>query len=276
MDRTYQPGAPLEPITALHTAARQHCQDRHAHWARTSLALEQAGQGGGAALFARYQQLDAIRRAVEAFVPEDFATLPEARALLQAAGDTARPPALPGHASPSAAQAMAEERALFAAAMAGLDLAALSQVAPLPFRRTLNEADARRLVGQLERRFGRWYGGMCSGADVPAYLTFHLPLTPAPTQALLALLPAGTERVIEVTEEGEATELGLGLVEFDGSETFWCTQALDWLVYASHEATLSVAGPALVAAVNAGLPSWLPQLAAAAGGPTLKNEPAHF
>jgi hypothetical protein len=96
----------VSPTEALHTAARRYCADRDVLWTDRYAALqaqeaaERRRRGvrepttysySADALdtFPRYQVLQAIQWAVEAFTPADFASLGDARELLAAAAETA-------------------------------------------------------------------------------------------------------------------------------------------------------------------------------------------
>ena len=43
---------------------------------------------------------------------------------------------------------------------------------------------------------------------------------------------------------------------YDGTEGYWTSESMDWLIYASHESSLTVAGEWLVAAIKARWPRW--------------------
>ena len=70
----------------------------------------------------------------------------------------------------------------------------------------------------------------------------------------------GVERVIETREflELPTRELDLADADFayDFAEGYWCDAALDWLVYASHEDSLTIGGTWLIEAVKATWPDW--------------------
>jgi hypothetical protein len=141
----------------------------------------------------------------------------------------------------------------------GLDDDRLRRVEPLPFRHVLGPARADELRARLGARFGVWYGGCPDRASIPEHLTFAADGLPAEAaDALRALLGRRARRVFELGEVRPALEIDLALAALAGSEAFWFDGRMEWMVYASHEATLTVAGPALVADVRAELPHWLP------------------
>lgn len=163
--------AAVSPLEALHTAARRYCGDRVVLWTDRYAALqaqeatERRRRGlpepatytysaEALATFPRYQVLQAIQWAVEAFTPADFASLADARELLAAAGETAesiftRPPN-----GEIERQAMGEERTLFAEYVRGLSEDELAQVEPLPFRRTLTAEESKRVLERTQGAMG--------------------------------------------------------------------------------------------------------------------------
>jgi hypothetical protein len=279
--------AGVSPVEALHTAARRYCVDRAALWSRqyadlqTREAAERRRSGvpepttytysaEALSTFPRYQVLQAIQWAVEAFTPADFSSLAEARELLAAAGDSAesvmtRPP----HGEIEQ-QAMDEERALFAAFVRRLSEDELAQVEPLPFRRTLTADESKHLWSELRTRWGiegfYWYpldrpdtveppqNSVALGAD---------PFFDAEVQARLrdVLAGLGVSRMWELRElDTDADcEIDLELFEpiYTGAEGFWTDGSLDWLIYASHESSVTVAGARLLPAFQQAFPDWL-------------------
>src|SRR3712207_2839301 len=96
----------MSEIQQLHWSLRRYCQDRSAEWARRYEELQEAEsrerQERGEpeptsyayspeayATFPRYHIDEAILIAIEAFTPEDFSPLEEARSMLAAAAKTA-------------------------------------------------------------------------------------------------------------------------------------------------------------------------------------------
>lgn len=262
-------------IAGLHAAARRYCIDAHAERARSYAALDQRGAAYDATsgryspaardLFPRYQQLRAMQLAVERFVAEDFASLADARRRLADAIEAAEIENVAVRADPVCSHAAAEERTAFLVHLATMDEDLLLRTAPLPFCRVLSqrEVDARRQT--LSARYGVWYGGVVDAqpcnATVPAYLTFVLSRLPDPTTPLQALVAPLAARITELNELTESFELEVVLATFTHSEGFWFPASLDWMVYASHEDTLTVAGEPMVSAVRAHHPGWLAHLA---------------
>ena len=94
---------------------------------------------------------------------------------------------------------------------------------------------------------------------------FHAALGPTWLRRLLA--ERGVERTICFPEFDELpveeVPLPVATFRFDGAERYWCDARADhrdWLVYASHEDSLTLGGGWLVAAAQRAWPAWSRQL----------------
>lgn len=255
-----------DAIAALHLAARRYCEDNSRRWAEAYGELRATRGGGGALVysdddyrtFPRYNVLNAILEAIETWVPEEVATVEEARQRLVVAARTA--------ASPFTASDHPIERATIAEERRGFEQFATTSTAedwaraePLPFRRVLAAATAAVLLAAFRERWGTWYGGHGDRDDVPPFVTLHveawaaLPLRPAVEAALAEL---GCQRVIELREDGRGQEIDAtaATLAYRGDEAIWLVPGGDWMIYASHESSITFGGAALVAALRARVP----------------------
>jgi hypothetical protein len=245
----------MGPLTLLHTAARRYCL-------------------GVAELV---QLLHEIERAV----PEDFATEVEVRDFLRGAaerladevpifsvrGDGARKVEEIQVTYRPLAPAQEVERQRFLDHFRHLSPADLLATEPLPFRQVLGSNESRRIRAVLRARWG---------VDDREHLWHPLWTTPVPPAVLAVragafdaidgaallreiLAARGVARVWQLGEHGWQDEyaLDLSLCSFAGmGEAYWTSGGFDWLVYRSHEATLAIAGDALIAAVKQAWPAW--------------------
>lgn len=272
-------------VEALHTAARRYCTDRAALWSGRYADLlaeeERERRHSGIpepttysystealATFPRYNVLYAIQVAVEAFTPADFASLDEARELLAAAGESAESVFTRAPNGEIERQAMGEERRLFAGYMREVSEEELARVESLPFRRTLTSDESPRLRNELKTRWGvegHWYPLDRSDSAEPPENAVAFgadPFFSAEVQARLRdiLAGLGVSRLWELRElDTDADcELDLALFEpvYTGSEGYWTDNSVDWLVYASHESSVTVAGVQLLPAFQQAFPEW--------------------
>ena len=63
------------------------------------------------------------------------------------------------------------------------------------------------------------------------------------------------QTLYELREHGDGRELALELAEFayDGAEGFWTNVECNWMVYASHEQSITFGGDRLIAAMRSKL-----------------------
>ena len=79
------------------------------------------------------------------------------------------------------------------------------------------------------------------------------------------LKKGGVTKVIELSENGYVendTEIDIKELEpeYCGAEEFWCTQDLDWIIYVSHENSITFAGAWFVEQIKANYPTWKERL----------------
>jgi len=256
----------IDQRVALHTAARRYCADQYAHWMRcygerdfdiTSPRAE--------AIYPRYNVLAAILVDVGSVLPQEFATLDDLRAFLIAAGQTAEDAATRYAPDPLAERAMAEQRAAFGGFIERITLEGLRDVDPLPYRRSLSGAESATLWSRLRHRWGLdegqyWYP-LTGQAAAPHTLAFHADqCNQAISSPVLRhiLERHGVARVWELSAARPVYEIPPEQVEPEDAdyETYWTAGELGWLIYLSHESTITIAGRWLVAAVQAAWPAW--------------------
>lgn len=117
---------------------------------------------------------------------------------------------------------------------------------PRQIRNSHREQLWQRLSDTWAVRSGYWY----PLAEVPRrdVLAFQAPRFYQAVVAgenLHAILAArGVERIFELREGGSAYELRLTDLDpvYTGDEGFWCSDALDWVLYTSHENSLTLGG----------------------------------
>lgn len=160
-----------------------------------------------------------------------------------------------------------QERDAFAAYIRGLGEAELRAVAPLPYRRVLSERQSVRWRAKLAERWDAqprehyWYPLRPDAPppDVLAlqHLHFLLEVEPAAFRALF--FQHGVPRAFEFVENHlfeRDYELDLEWIVPSGSEVFWTSRDVDWVVYVSHEHSITFAGDWLLAGIKAIWPNW--------------------
>ncbi len=238
-----------EKYATLHAAGRATDTTRTNSWTYTKEAYD---------IFPRYNLLAAIQHNIEAFVPADFDSIDTARRILSLAGETAIG-AFNKNPNDIEVAAITDERYRFIAYIQGVTEDAFLQLQLLPFRRALGQTEHRDLMQKFERVWGRWYGGCVNAEiDIPAHATIHIKAMDEPNAYRYlqeALARRGYNRVFELREGGDGYELDAEGATFlyDGAEGFWMSADLNWMVYASHEASIAFGGAWLVDAMRLAL-----------------------
>lgn len=244
----------------LHDAARRYCIDRDACWEEMYLDLEARGEGRVASgytpraldTFPRYNVLRAILTAVERIDPWDLPPVGELVERLRAAGEEGRSVFTDPPTDPIAAAAMADERARFVEHVRALASSPppVDGPPPLPRVRVLSPSEAASLNHRLLTRWGCEGGSFVPVAhpERPSLRAFHdEPFHDAfPPDRLRRILDRwNVRRLYELREWGDRN-LVLSSAGwdpyYDGAEGFWFDEGLDWLLYASHESSVTTGG----------------------------------
>jgi hypothetical protein len=257
---------------ALHTAARRYCLERHAYWCeRYSEIVRKQGdrQRDGyhytpeaLSTFPRYNVLNAIRVELERIDPAELGSVDDTRALLVLAGETAQDDFTRKPSGEIDERAMAQERDEFCRYIDGLKVGSLSAIEELPYRRVLTTEESKAIWSRLRSRWeipqGYWFPlADCELPGVVAFKTREFDEAVAYERMREVLASRGIARVWELREYGPEYEQDLGLFEpyYNGAEGYWSSGNLDWIIYASHESSVTVGGW-LLAELKRIWPSW--------------------
>jgi len=247
---------------ALHKAARRYCLERHAFWCqRYSEIVRKKGdrQRDGyhytpeaLATFPRYNVLNAIRVEIERIDPANLGDVEQTRTLLVVAGETAQDDFTQKPIGEIDERAMAEERGDFCRYIEGLKNSDLSEIEKLPYRRVLTKEESKAIWSRLRSRWeipnGYWFPlAECKLSDVVAFKTKAFDEGVSHEKLRGILRDRGIERVWELREYGPEYEEDLALFEpyYNGAEGYWSSGDLAWIIYASHESSVTVGGSLL-------------------------------
>ncbi len=125
--------------------------------------------------------------------------------------------------------------------------------------RSLNENERKQVWKRLQERWGvessYWYPlrDTQMPSDVIAFEAewFFSQISLEMLQGLLQTHEI--TRIWELREGGAVYEMDYQLLDpvYDGEEGYWTSQDMDWLLYVSHESSLTVAGGWFVSAIQA-------------------------
>ena len=161
--------------------------------------------------------------------------------------------------------AMQEERDLFCAYVQNVAAQDLGTVESLPYHRSLSQVEHADLWARLHERWGvregHYWHPLLGAALPPHVLAFQQAWfdQAVPSATLQRILSQhGIRRVWELREYGPEYEMDLNELElhYNGAEGYWTSSEMEWLVYASHESSITVAGAWLVTAVQMEWPGW--------------------
>lgn len=139
------------------------------------------------------------------------------------------------------------------------------RVSPLPYRRTLSEVERTLLWEDLREKWGIgdfWYPLTdAKPADTEAFMDDYF-AAEVGIEALKAILRArGIERIFELREFDHSPEYQLDIEGFNpaytiNGEGYWFAADMDWVIYASHENSITIAGEWLLEEIKKIWPGW--------------------
>jgi hypothetical protein len=267
---------------ALHTAARRYCLDRFADWIEAYKELQakenwQVSNFFKASrdysedaykVFPRYRFDAAIQVEVERLTPSSFGSLEELRSRLLEACAAAENRLMAEFSKPTAKKALREEAVDYGAYIQVLNESDLINVEPLPFRRVVTDEESKQFRKQLKEVWdiGKGYWFPLRPGPVPQnVIAFHADYFGQMSGAEVlreALRSRGISRIFQLHEFGPSEpdyEIELSIFEpsyAGGGEQYSISKQIDWVVYASHESSVSVCGEWLTDVFKREWPEW--------------------
>jgi hypothetical protein len=272
----------MDNRNALHTAARRFCEDRHSDWtqayseleARENIQIEKKFEAGweyseeAYGVFPRYRLDKAIRVEVERLEPQSSSSLEELRLQLISASDIAEARLRAGINNAIAWKALREEAEDYRTYIRALSERDLLSIAPLPFRRVISVEESKELRNQLKMVWdigGSYWFPLKEGPIPPSVLAFHVEYYEKMNGLRVlheALMRRGISRVFELHEfdpDEPDKEIELSILKpayLWGGEQCCTDKSVDWVVYASHESSITIAGEWLTQIFKKKWPEW--------------------
>jgi hypothetical protein len=259
----------MNPAKALHTFLRRHAEAENARWGEHYVHSGASGRPDSAEsrnIYPRYQIHEAMLLALERFDPSGLPPLPLAREDFVTALTAAETPmTLHNRQNPISRAAIEEERSRMIDLARRVSESEFAHVEPMPYRRTLGEDECNQRWEEVATRWGigrgYWYPlnePERPGLELVAFETpeFRRDLTPGPLQEILRGF--GVRRLYEFREFGLGRELAVEIFDpdYDGEEGYWTARGTEWIIYASHESSLTVGGRELIERVKACWHDW--------------------
>ncbi len=200
--------------------------------------------------FPRYNVLASILTDVERFDPDALPEFEELIDLLILSGQTAQCMFTEDLSSEIEASAIADERQRFVDVITELASGRIPDLPILPYRRVLSSEEVASVWKRAEARWeanGRYFYPLVDSKDATLAAfdasAFHQWFSPDTLRSYLRSL--SITRLFELREYGDNNyELSVDAWEpyFDGVEGFWFPKSLDWIMYASHENSITTGG----------------------------------
>jgi hypothetical protein len=246
-----------DKIKNLHTAIRRYCIDYSSfYWGKyyeiVSAGTERSGSGytdEALYIFPRYNLLDAILIEVESYSSEDFQTLEEMKHFfcliaIETENESTKP-----RDNEVERKAIDEERKALCKFIEQLTEQDLSSVEPLFYRRVLSKKESDSIWEKLSSRWqiSKWYWfplAIEKPENVEGFQDTYFEKEIGAEKLRAILQNHKVEKVYEIREYGADYELELSVFEpyYSGAEGFWCDETFDWIIYASHESSITIGG----------------------------------
>ncbi|MSO19120.1 MAG: hypothetical protein EXQ56_01435 [Acidobacteria bacterium] len=211
-------------------------------------------------IFPRYNVLDAIRFETEQMNPDLLESLDQTRQQLLAADKSGSTMFTREPCGPIESAAISQERELFCAYIANLTIDQLGRVEPMPYKRALSSGKSKQLWDRLDSIWkfdGPTSEYLQKGLAIFKAQAFECTISIESLRALLA--SHGIRRVwqlIDVQDIEPYYEIETNLLDLQYDwDRYWTSGEFDWIIWASHEHSVTVGGW-LLDSIKAAWPGW--------------------
>lgn len=244
-------------IEKLHISIRRYCIENSQFWRKKYFELTKSRKSDNDytdeaySVFPKYNALDAILIEIERFQPNDFSNFEEAKEFFcliskEANSIFTKPPN-----NEIAEKVQNEEREKLCEFINNLNEIDLEKVKPLFYRKVLSEKESESLRKKLSERWsvdGYWFPlSVDKPENTEAFIADHFENDFGFEKLRQIVSELKIKRVFEVNENNINYEIEISVFEpyYSGSEGFWFDESFDWLIYASHENSITFAGSIL-------------------------------
>lgn len=246
-------------IEQLHTAIRRYCLENHQFWWEKYFELASSNNirddfdytNEAYSIFPRYNVLNAILTEIEKTQPSEFSNFEEAKEYFCLAANQAENAFTKPPNNEIAIRVMNEERRKLSEFIAQLKTTDLEKVEPLFYRRVLSDNENQILRGKLKSIWkldGYWFPLTdWKPQNTEAFQDKYFEAEFGSEKIRQILRNLGVQKVWELREGEINYEIDISAVKFyyHGEETFWFDKTFDWLIYVSHESSITFAGSIL-------------------------------
>lgn len=199
--------------------------------------------------FPRYNVLNAILFETERFRPEEFKSLEEAKNFFKLVANEAQSIFTKPPNEEISEKAMHEEREKLCKFIDEQSEQDLSEVKPLFYRRVLSDKESKTILEKLKSRWklpeSYWYPLTIEKPEkVEAFQDAYFEKEVGAEKLQKILSEHKVDKIYVIKEDGLDYEFELSVFEpyYSGAEGFWCDDNFDWIIYASHESSMTIGG----------------------------------
>jgi hypothetical protein len=159
---------------------------------------------------------------------------------------------------------MDEERVKFCYYISNITADELLIIQPLFYRKVISKNESTALRRNLKLAWGidqYWYPIIeCARKDIIAFQDEYFEAEFGYEKLRNILQGAYHERIYELREAGAELEYEIDTSVFEptynGLEGFWFSDKMDWVIYASHENSITIGGTWLIEQIKSVWPNW--------------------
>jgi hypothetical protein len=247
----------MTPTEALITASRRYCKENFSYWC-DRYARERTGINSPVYsysdedynLFPRYNVLSAILGEVEELVGQHYPDITSCQEDLVLVGLAAESIFTKDVKNATAVSAMQEERDKFVNYVQTVTLGELGLIDPLPYRRRLKTSEKKEIRQRLLEIWnyeGDYWDPLVEKSPTEFLFLAKAHFTEQDHQSIVQFISRNTSSfLLEITEDGNDAEIAPSEFHPDCYETIYCDYDYLWIVYGSHEGTITFAGDQLL------------------------------
>lgn len=263
----------MTDIEKLITSARHYCKDNFVFWA-DKYQKESSGNYNPYSdndynIFPRYNVLTAIQQGVETLVGQEFQSFENCKQYLtdiglkshsiftigsnddiHLLGESGKGKSTTGRQNPIAKNAMKEERTKFIEFINSRTTENISQVQPMPYRHRLTDQEmisVRKKLTELWNYDGEYWNPLDDKSPKETVFLMKDNLTKFDCKKIFDFIAANSnKRLFEITEDKIDYEIELDSFEIDLYETIVTDKSFEWVIYGSHEGTITFGGTFLI------------------------------
>lgn len=245
----------MTDIEKLITLARHYCIDNDKFWSE-KYSKEASGHNNPYSdndynLFPRYNVLRAILQEIETLVGQNLTSFETCKQELVKIGENSHSIFTRGwRNNPIESNAMNEERKKFIEFVSSITIGSISEIEPLPYRHRLTDKEALSVRKQLLKHWnfnGDYWNPLDKKSPKETVFLMKDNLTNDDYNKIIDyLISNSNNRIYEIAEDRIDYEIEFDSLDIDLYETIITDKTFEWVIYGSHEGTITFGGIVLI------------------------------